>query len=796
MATANSKLKIDFGYDSYGTSNVHGDMDITGSLSIGGSLSFTGTTVGNFIPDQDQRNLGNTSNRWSLVGYSANLAGTLTVSGSASLQDSLSVTSTISGGNTTIAGFANISTSVNSALLTVGTSFIANTTGAYHTGTINASSITLSNSSVIGIVSANNSGVYPTSNTAGSELGTASRRWVISGNTGNFSDQLTVSGNTTLTGNATLNGTLQTISGNVDIDSGTLFVDSNNNRVGINNSAPTVAFYVVGDANVTSSVNSALLTVGSDFIANTSGAYHTGLVNAASHRVGSNFIANSSAITSDGVANLISSTSTIRVGNSSVNSFVNSSAVLTGVGIFSVGANVGSNVSLSNTSLSIGNSTSNSVITNSLLSISNSTSTANVSPSNLIVGASVVNSTGVFVGVGNFTSAANVGSNVSINTSTIFVGNSTSNLTASFFSIRLSDPTSTANLTANNLQIGSMLVNSSVITINTGNFSTGANVGSNVNITSSSLQIGNSTVNTQVNSSVFSTGTGNFSIAANVGSNVKLTTVLLSIGNSTVNSSVNSTVIFSTGSANISTSVNSAVLTVGTSFVANTTGAYHGGVVNAASFTTSGVTSNTSGVYPSSNTVGNALGSTTSRWNIVANTGSFSGAVTAATASNTTFDTTLATTEFVKNAILNAIYPIGSIYTNASNSTNPATLLGFGTWTAFGAGRVAIGFDSTNTLFDTAEETGGTADAIVVSHTHTANSTVTDPGHFHNTYNSGSIGNNGGGQALTKQAAQNQSVTTATTGISVSTTINSTGSSGTNANYPPYITVYMWKRTA
>jgi len=541
MATANSKLKIDFGYDSYGTSNVHGDMDITGSLSVGGNLAFSGTTVGNFIPDQDQRSLGNTVNRWNLIGYTANLASTLTVSGSASLQDTLSVTSTISGGNTTIAGFANVTTSVNSALLTVGTSFIANTTGAYHTGTINASSITLSNSSVIGIVTANISGVYPSSNTAGSELGTSSRRWVINGNTGNFSGQLTVSGNTTLTGNATLDGTLLTITGNVNIDSGTLFVDSSNNRVGINNSAPTVAFYVVGDANVTSSVNSALLTVGSDFIANTTGAYHTGLVNAASHRVGSNFIANSSAVTSDGIANLTSSTSTIRVGNSSVNTFVNSSVVLTGVGNFSVGANVGANVALSNTSLSIGNSTSNSIVTNSLLSISNSTSTANVSPLNVVIGPSVVNSTGVFVGVGNFTSTANVGSNVSINTSTIFVGNSTSNLSASFFSIRLSDPTSTANLTANSLNIGSTLVNSSVITIATGNFSTAANVGSNVNITTSSLQIGNSSTNTQVNSSVLSTGTGNFSVAANVGANVKLTTVLLSIGNSTVNATINST---------------------------------------------------------------------------------------------------------------------------------------------------------------------------------------------------------------------------------------------------------------
>ena len=172
----------------------------------------------------------------------------------------------------------------------------------------------------------------------------------------------------------------------------------------------------------------------------------------------------------------------------------------------------------------------------------------------------------------------------------------------------------------------------------------------------------------------------------------------------------------------------------------------------------------------------------------------FTGNPTAPTPTFGDNDTTIATTAFVQ-AALAAIYPVGSIYTNATVATNPGTLLGFGTWTAFGAGRVAVGFDAGNALFDTAEETGGSADAIVVSHTHTATSTVTDPGHFHNTYNSGSIGNNGGGQALTKQAAQNQPVTTATTGITVATTNSTEGASGTNANYQPYITVYMWKRT-
>jgi hypothetical protein len=102
-------------------------------------------------------------------------------------------------------------------------------------------------------------------------------------------------------------------------------------------------------------------------------------------------------------------------------------------------------------------------------------------------------------------------------------------------------------------------------------------------------------------------------------------------------------------------------------------------------------------------------------------------AVTQSAGNNTT---AIATTAFVQAAIA-LLYPVGSIYTNATVSTNPATLLGFGTWTAFGAGRVMVGFDAGNALFDTAEETGGSADAITVSHTHTA--TSTDSGHVTHT---------------------------------------------------------------
>jgi microcystin-dependent protein len=86
--------------------------------------------------------------------------------------------------------------------------------------------------------------------------------------------------------------------------------------------------------------------------------------------------------------------------------------------------------------------------------------------------------------------------------------------------------------------------------------------------------------------------------------------------------------------------------------------------------------------------------------------------------------------------------------------------------------------------------TGGSADAIVVSHTHTAtsSSSVTDPGHGH-TYGraSGIFGN---GFAFQDQSLNGTGYTTntATTGVTVatSTTVNSAGSSGTNANLPPY----------
>jgi hypothetical protein len=193
----------------------------------------------------------------------------------------------------------------------------------------------------------------------------------------------------------------------------------------------------------------------------------------------------------------------------------------------------------------------------------------------------------------------------------------------------------------------------------------------------------------------------------------------------------------------------------------------------------------------------------------------FTGTPAAPTATAGSNTTQIATTAFV-TAALQAVYPVGSIYINATSSSNPTSLLGFGTWEAFGAGRMIVGLNASDALFDTAEETGGSKDAIVVSHTHTATSTVTESAHRHFTLAETTSGSENGvsssnyaaergdfggsffnyGMGGTSTVADVGLTSATSTGVTVATTNASTGSSGTNANLPPYIVVRMWKRTA
>jgi len=101
-------------------------------------------------------------------------------------------------------------------------------------------------------------------------------------------------------------------------------------------------------------------------------------------------------------------------------------------------------------------------------------------------------------------------------------------------------------------------------------------------------------------------------------------------------------------------------------------------------------------------------------------------------------------------------------------------------------------------------QTGGSADAIVVTHNHTATSVVTDPGHNHTftSYNVGGTASAFAGPSSQRydygndpgQPVSGGTNVSNTTGITVATTNTSAGTSGTNANLPPYFALcYIMK---
>jgi hypothetical protein len=165
-------------------------------------------------------------------------------------------------------------------------------------------------------------------------------------------------------------------------------------------------------------------------------------------------------------------------------------------------------------------------------------------------------------------------------------------------------------------------------------------------------------------------------------------------------------------------------------------------------------------------------------------------APTATVGSNTT---QIATTAFVlANSVPSglismwsgtiATIPSGWYLCNGSNST-PDLRDKF----IVGASADSGGFAKTN-ITAAYTQTGGSKDSTLVSHTHTATSTVSDPGHSHSISPAYMIGNNEGSTGRTdgNQAGTRSSTAGAGTGISVSTSVSTVGSSGTNGNLPPY----------
>lgn len=130
------------------------------------------------------------------------------------------------------------------------------------------------------------------------------------------------------------------------------------------------------------------------------------------------------------------------------------------------------------------------------------------------------------------------------------------------------------------------------------------------------------------------------------------------------------------------------------------------------------------------------------------------------------------------NGLLSALeflYPVGTIYTNKTDSTNPATLFGFGVWTAITA-KMIIGVDGWTY---TAGSTGGSRT--------TTQSTLTMAVHNHiaNVITS-TVGPNVG--------ALGDSSTSGS--VDCTNPTASTGSGGAMTTISPYIAAYMWERTS
>lgn len=148
--------------------------------------------------------------------------------------------------------------------------------------------------------------------------------------------------------------------------------------------------------------------------------------------------------------------------------------------------------------------------------------------------------------------------------------------------------------------------------------------------------------------------------------------------------------------------------------------------------------------------------------------------------------------------IVDMIYPVGSIYMSV-NSTSPATLFG-GTWVAWGSGRVPVGIDKNDEDFNTVEKAGG--DKLLQSHNHSG-TIGTGYSNFTRAVAPGTgapaaYGNNHIA-AITDQHGDYIDYENSGNFVGMNhthnITIGNTGG-GNSGNLQPYITCYMWKRTA
>ena len=152
--------------------------------------------------------------------------------------------------------------------------------------------------------------------------------------------------------------------------------------------------------------------------------------------------------------------------------------------------------------------------------------------------------------------------------------------------------------------------------------------------------------------------------------------------------------------------------------------------------------------------------------------------------------------------ILKDVYPVGSIYMSV-NSTNPGNLFG-GTWEQWGSGRVPVGINANDANFDTVEKIGGNKALSKHSHTGSTNTGQTSFMRIVGPAASGTPISYPGNHSPGINGSTGYIDVTDTTAFPAgnhfhSFTTGTTGTGTTNletGNLQPYITCYMWKRTA
>lgn len=143
-------------------------------------------------------------------------------------------------------------------------------------------------------------------------------------------------------------------------------------------------------------------------------------------------------------------------------------------------------------------------------------------------------------------------------------------------------------------------------------------------------------------------------------------------------------------------------------------------------------------------------------------------------------DVNLKTKSLTVGVLLELLYPVGALFFNGSAGTDPAQLLGFGTWQRFGEGRMIVSQLSGDADFDTAGETGGAKTHVL--------SVAELPAHTH---------------AVTSQTATTGSATsyehgtldTSSAEAEATEVTGSTGGGAAHNNMPPFIVAYVWIRT-